>query len=50
MISTIIEILQKENYYGGGDNIEIAKGKNELTTTFAGAKRKIKRVWLSKSK
>ena len=46
MISNIIEILQKGNYYGGGDVIEIAKGKNELVTTFADAKRKIKRTWL----
>ena len=46
MISNIIEILQKGNYYGGGDVIEIAKGKNELVTTFASAKRKIKRAWL----
>lgn len=50
MISEIINILQKGNYYGGGDVIEIAKGKKELVTTFAGAKRKIKRTWLSRKK
>ena len=50
MITDTIKILQKDNYYGGGDNIEIAKGKNEYVTTWSDFKRKIKRLWLSKKK
>ena len=50
MITDTIKILQKDNYYGGGDYIEIAKGKNEYVTTWSDFKRKIKRLWLSKKK
>lgn len=50
MIHKIIELLHKDNYYGGGEIIELAKGKREYITTFKDFKRKIKRVWLSKSK
>ena len=48
MITDTIKILQKDNYYGGGEYIEIAKGKNEYITTWSDFKRKIKRLWLLK--
>ncbi len=41
----IIKALQSNNFYGGGECIEIAKGKYEYTTTWRGFKRKIKRAW-----
>ncbi len=43
MISEIIKILQSGDYYGGGDCIEIAKGKHELVTSWKAIKRKIRR-------
>jgi hypothetical protein len=46
MITQIIQILTSDNYYNIHDNIEIAKGKNELPYTmkdlFTKIKRKIK--------
>ena len=45
MISNIVELLQKDTFYGAGECTEIAKGKNEIVTTFKGFKRKIKREW-----
>ena len=50
MISKVIDILQSDDFYGGGEHIEIAKGKHEYITTWKGFKRKIKRQWLKKSK
>jgi hypothetical protein len=43
-----IKALQEMDYYGGGEFIELAKGKHEYVTTWRGFKRKIKRLWLSK--
>jgi hypothetical protein len=48
MISDIIKTLQSDDFYGAGDYVEIAKGKNELVTDWRGFKRKTKRVWLSR--
>jgi hypothetical protein len=48
MISEIITLLQKHHYKGAGNFTEIAKGKNELITTFGDAKEKIKRIWQSR--
>jgi hypothetical protein len=48
MISQIIELLQKHHFYGAGEFTEIAKGKNEIITTFSDAKNKIKRIWQSR--
>lgn len=48
MITETIKILQKDNYYGGGKHIEIAKGKNEYITDWSDFKRKIKRICLSR--
>ena len=50
MITETIKILQKDNYYGGGKHIEIAKGKNEYVTTWSDLIRKIKRIWLSRKR
>jgi hypothetical protein len=41
----IIEILRSQPFYGAGKFTEIAKGKNEMVTTFEGFKRKILRQW-----
>lgn len=48
MIANIIELLQKNDWYGAGECTEIAKGKHEIVTTFNGFKRKIKREWQSR--
>lgn len=50
MITETIKILQKDNYYGGGKYIEIAKGENEYITDWSDLKRKIKRLWESRKK
>lgn len=41
----IIKALQAFDHYGGGEYIEIAKGKHEYVTSWKGFKRKIKRTW-----
>lgn len=46
MISQIIDLLQKNEFYGAGPFTEIAKGKNQIGYSF----RKIKRRWLLKRK
>ena len=48
MIVNIINILQSSEYYGAGDNVEIAKGKFEYVSTWKGFKRKVRRQWQSK--
>ncbi len=50
MISIIIKLLEKGEFYNGGNFIEIAKGKNELVTDWKGFKRKAKRIWQQKKK
>lgn len=47
MITDIIDVLRKDNYYGGGKHIEIAKGKNQYITTWRGFKNKAIRKWQS---
>lgn len=44
-ITEIIELLHKDNYYGNYKHIELAKGKNELVSTWFSFKRKLKRLW-----
>lgn len=44
----IIKTLRNGDWFGGGECIEIAKGKYEIVTDFKGLKRKAKRLWLSK--
>lgn len=50
MISEIIRTLRSNEFYGAGEFTEIAKGKHELVSNWKGAKRKIKRLWLSLKK
>jgi hypothetical protein len=46
MIADIIKLVRTNPFYGAGEFTEIAKGKNEIDNYF----RKIKRLWLSKSR
>ena len=48
MIAEIIDLLRKGEFYGAGEYIEIAKGKNEMITNFSVFKNKIKRKWQSR--
>jgi hypothetical protein len=52
MLKNIITLLQLHNHYGVSENIEIAKGKNELPKSFKQGYRQIKRElkWQSKNK
>lgn len=50
MITEILAILQKDNYFGCGEFIEIAKGKNQYISSMKIGGRKIKRAWLNKKK
>lgn len=43
-IKYAIDILRTNDFYGGGDNIEIAKGKYQIVTEWSELKRKIKRL------
>lgn len=45
MIKQIIDLLNSLDHYGQSDNIEIAKGKYELPSTFKMAFEQIKRQW-----
>ena len=48
MIQHIIQMLTIDNFYNVSENIEIAKGKNQIVTTWKQAKNKIKREWKQK--
>jgi len=41
-IKDIVDLIRSADYYGG-EAIEIAKGKNQLVTSWAGMIRKLKR-------
>ena len=43
-IIEIIDVLKKSEYYGAGKSVELAKGKNQITTTWRELKVKIKRI------
>ena len=43
-IISVINMLRSNSFYSGGDNIEIAKGKNEIAFNWSDAKTKIKRL------
>ena len=43
-IKTVIDILRSKNFYGGGKNIEIAKGKHQMVSEWSELKTKIKRL------
>ena len=44
----ILDLLHSNDFYGVSENIEIAKGKNELIDNFKDGIYKIKRVWRKK--
>tara|TARA_R110000803_G_scaffold24638_1_gene59216 strand:- start:1825 stop:1977 length:153 start_codon:yes stop_codon:yes gene_type:complete len=43
-IIEIIDVLKKKEYYGAGESVEIAKGKNQFALTWRQLKTKIKRI------
>ena len=43
-IISVINMLRSSDFYGGGESIEIAKGKNEIASNWGIAKSKIKRL------
>ena len=43
-ITEVIDILRRGEFYGAGDFVEIAQGKNEMVITWRGFKRKVKRI------
>jgi hypothetical protein len=44
MLKNIIELLQLTEHYGVSENIEIAKGKNELPKTMKKSYNQLKRL------
>ena len=45
MITQIIQLLQSNEFYGFSEEIEIAKGKYQLVTTWKQGFEQIKRQW-----
>jgi hypothetical protein len=43
MIKTIIELLNADHWYGHSEEIDIAKGKYALVSSFKGVKESVKR-------
>tara|TARA_R110000796_G_scaffold80913_2_gene178715 strand:+ start:52 stop:204 length:153 start_codon:yes stop_codon:yes gene_type:complete len=43
-IIEIIDVLKNKEYYGAGECVEIAKGKNQIALTWRQLKTKIKRI------
>lgn len=48
MIKNILDLLQADEHYGQSKNIEIAKGKYQLATTWKQGFEQIKRQWKRK--
>ena len=48
MIGQIIQLLQSNEFYGFSEEIEIAKGKYQLATTWKQGFEQIKRQWKTK--
>ena len=42
-ISMVIDLLRVDDFYNVGDTIDIAKGRNELPSTWSGIRNTIKR-------
>jgi len=40
----IVDLVRSADFYGGSETIEIAKGKNQLVSTWKGFKRRLKRI------
>ena len=47
-IISVINMLRSNDFYGGGESIEIAKGKYQIVSNWSDAKSKIKRLIKSK--
>ena len=43
-IISVINILRSSDFYGGGKNVEIAKGKYQMASGWSEIKEKIKRI------
>ena len=50
MIAETIKLLGTNNFYNVSNNVEIAKGKYEIVSTWRIAKDKIKRIWRTKKR
>lgn len=48
MIKTIIDLLNKDDWYGVSENVDIAKGKYKAVSNMKEAKQQIKRYWHGK--
>jgi len=44
MITNIIDLLQKQDYYKVSNDVDIAKGKYEIPSTWSGVKNLFKRM------
>lgn len=44
MITNIIDLLQKQDYYKVSNDVDIAKGKYEIPTSWSGVKNLFKRI------
>ena len=45
MIKQIIDLLSSDNFYNVSEEVEIAKGKYKMQTTWSGAFKQVKRIW-----
>ncbi len=50
MIAETIKLLRESDFYNVSENVEIAKGKFEIVSSWKIAKDKIKRQWHTKRK
>ena len=48
MITNIIDLLNTMDFYGVSNNIDLAKGINEIPTSVKCASKQVKRIWKSK--
>jgi hypothetical protein len=48
MVKNIIDLLNTNDVYGVSKRVDIAKGINQIPTSFGDAKKQIKRIWKSK--
>jgi hypothetical protein len=48
MIKQIIDILVLDDFYGGSERIDIAKGKYKLPSSIKESGKLLKRIWKSK--
>ena len=48
MIANVIKLIQSNDWYDVSEEVEIAKGKYELTDDLKKVKRKLKRRWQGK--